>query len=268
MEHPGDAIRTKPGDRRDAWAAGAAGVMIRAVSQTKAPARILRCLPGRLVMAWAVLGAAAAVALMYCPAVYEVKLSDSESFLTSDNIYLWRQGIIFTDVQIRVLGIVVYEQHSQDREEIYEAIDQWHRRIAILLFLIGAIIGGLFGWREQRRWRRKQSPHDQRGWLWLPVSAAVFALLVFAGVPGVSGPSLSALVRWEMRAAQWSGPGWTLAELFDERWGEIARLAVYSVVIGWAAHVAAGARGVRWMAGRRPEQAADYGEDVVGPTNG
>src|SRR5262245_31289193 len=103
---------------------------------------------------------------------------------------------------------------------------------------------------------------------WLPASVAVFALLGFAGVPGVGGLSLWDEVRFRMRLAEAFGSNWTLKDLFESQWDEIARLAVHSVAIGWVAHVAAGARGVRLMAGRRPEQAADYGENVVGDSNG
>jgi hypothetical protein len=245
-------------------------VKIRSVSQTKASSRFLRYLPGRLVVAWAVLGAAAGVALMYCPAVYEVKLSDPGGYITpSESPRLSRRGIYFTDVRVRVLRTVVYEENSQEHQDISHTIDQWHRRVATRLLLLGAIFGGLIGWHEQRRWRKKQSPRDRRGWLWLPVSGAVFALLVFAGLPGVGGLSLWDEVRWDMRFAQAFGSrSWTLKDVFESQRGEVARLAVCSVVIGWAAHVAAGARGVRLMVGRRPEQAADYGDDVVGLTNG
>jgi hypothetical protein len=236
--------------------------MITSVTPTKPSSPILRCLPGRLVLAWAVLGAAAAVGLMYVPAVYEGRSSGMSDELTEEPpVFLSRIGMFFTEGRVRVLGEVVCEGRSQDPGEIYEAIDRWHTRVAGRLAAIGAILGALVGWREQRRWRRRPVVRRRGGWLWLPASVAVFSVLAVAGVPGENALTLWREWRWEMRVAETAGVGLSWKELWDLHGGVIVRLAMYSVAIGWAVHVAAGARGVRLSFGRRPEQAADYGED-------
>src|SRR5262245_32097695 len=142
---------------RDTCATGATAVMIGSVSQTqsKAPSRVLRCLPGRLVVAWAVLGAAAGVALMYWPAVYH-----EEAIHWSG---VWKSQGETTDRatssgQVRVLGTVVYDEQSRLPEEIGRAILEWRQRVTATLLLLGGLggLGGaLVGWREQRRFRRR-----------------------------------------------------------------------------------------------------------------
>jgi hypothetical protein len=237
--------------------------MISAVSQTQVPSRILCCLPGRLVVAWAVLGAAVAVGLMYIPAVYLAESSDWPPYSSQIPIFLSRRGIFFTEARVRVFGTVVYEERSQESEELDVTIDRWYGRVAARLAVVGGLVGALVGWSEQRRWRRGKLTRQRSGWLWLPASVVVFGLLVVAGIPGDVRWSLLNQVRWEMRVNKGVGSISSWSDWLEWQADEMARLAVVSVVIGWAVHVAVGARGVRSMVGRRPEQAADYGEDEV-----
>jgi hypothetical protein len=231
--------------------------MIRAVSQTKASSRILRCLPGRLVVAWAVLGAAAAMGVMYFPAVYKAQSTDRPLFTTQ----MPMEG------QVRVFGKVVYDEKSWQPDEIRGAIDGWRRGMTAGFAAVGGLLGALIGRREQRRLKGNCEFGCRGGRLGLVASAAAFAFLFVAGVPGDVEWSLYEWMRWEI---------WFIDQLGVTMWRrmsafyaiDLALLTIVSIAIGWAVHVAAGARGVRLLVGRRPEQAADYGENVVGPTNG
>jgi|GEM_PF-5292321 len=242
--------------------------MIRSVSPTEAPSRILRYLPGRLVVAWAVLGAAAGVALMYAPFVYDGQSSDSPKYSSTSPVYLSRIGTFFSEGRVRVFCKVIYDKKYLREGEAQEAVDWWYCRVAASLAAMGALVGMRIGWREQRRMRRCGVVGSRGGWLWLLMTAAVFVLLVVAGFPGNNGWSLLDQWRWQMRFADEYGLSWSWEDLPYLPWGEIVRLAIFSVVIGWAAQVAGGARGVRLSFGRRPEQAADYGDDVVVPKSG
>ena len=229
--------------------------MIRSVSPTEAQSRILRYLPGRLVVAWAVLGAAAGVALMYVPFVYEARLSDWPKSSKSP-----------PEGRVRVLGKVVCDAKSQG--EPPKMVNWWHRRVAACLAALGGLGGALVGWREQYRLRRSGSARPSGGRFSLAVTIAVFVLLVVAGVPGADEWTLLDHWRWRMRFAKELGASrlWTDLAGFSSR--EFVRLAIVSVAIGWAANVAAGARGVRLSFGRQPEEAADYGDDLVVPKSG
>src|SRR5687767_8005663 len=92
---------------------------------------------------------------MYVPAVYDGRSSDMPDRWGQPPVFLSRMGVYFTEGRVRVLGDVVYEEQSQDTDEIYRAIDRWHTRVAGRLAAIGALVGALVGWREQRRWRRR-----------------------------------------------------------------------------------------------------------------
>jgi len=235
--------------------------MISSVSPTETSSRIVRYLPGRLVVAWSVLGAAAAVGLMWVPAVYEAQSSDSPPYSSQTRIYLSRIGVFFSEGRVRVLGKVVYEEKYGERGETAQAINWWHCRVAAFHAGVGGLLGALVGWREQRRYRRQQSPAQRIGWLWIPLGVAIFVLLFVFGIPGDIEWSLLDLLRSQIRFAEEYSLSWSWKNLLDLPPGDVVRLVTVSVAIGWAVHVAAGARGVRLSFGRRLEQAADYGED-------
>jgi hypothetical protein len=238
--------------------------MIGSVSQTqrKTPSRILRCLPGRLVVAWAVLGAAAAVALMYAPVVYE------ERAIHISGAWRSNEGLpnrATSSGRVRVLGTVVYEESSKLPEEIGRGILWWQQRVLASLLLVGGLVGALVGWREQRRARRRALPRERGGRLWLVASLVVFAILTVAGFPGDGRVTLWFWLEGEWSLAIRFGPRLPEKERFESEFFAFARVTIAAIVIGWAAHVTARARGVRWPTSRRPEQAADYGDEVVGP---
>jgi hypothetical protein len=231
--------------------------MIGSVSQAEAPSRILPYRPGRLVVAWAVLGAAAGVALMYLPFVYQARSTDLPLFSTQMPLV----------GQVRVLGMTVYDDQQWKPGAVRREIDGWRRGVAAGLAGVGAVIGVLVGWRDHRRWRRASGTATHGGSLWLPASAAVFTLLFSAGTPGDVEWSLYRWLRWEiawfdqLSVTAW----WRVLGVYA---GDATLLAIASRAIGWAVHVAAGARGVRWSFGRQPEQAADYGDETGVPRAG
>src|SRR5262245_18845064 len=238
--------------------------MIGSVSQTKAFSRLLRCRPGRLVVAWAVLGAAAAVALTYSPVVYEewaIHISGA-----------WRSwegegppSLATSSGRVRVLGTVVYEEGSKLPEEIGRAILWWRERVLTSLLLAGGLAGALVGWHEQRRSRRRPLTSERGGRLWLVASLVVFAILAVAGFPGDDRLTLGYWLESEWSLAIRFGPSLPEKERFELEFAAFARVTIAAIVIGWAAQVALRARGVRWPTGQRPEQAADYADEVVGP---
>jgi len=239
--------------------------MIGSVAQPEVSSRLLRCLPGGLVVAWAILGAAAAVALMYSPLVYEEKaIHWSGVWRTSDGL----PNRATSSGQVRVLRTVVYDESSQLPEEIGRGIRWRHQRVHASLVVVGGLAGALVGWREQRRFRRRQSPAERGRRVWLVASLIVFAILTVAGFPGDSTLSLSYWMRTEWSLNTRFGPRWPAKELFEYEVAEFARVTIAAIVIGWAAHVAIRARGVRWPVGRRPDQAADYADNGVVPTKG
>jgi hypothetical protein len=219
------------------------------VNQPKPPSPITRWVPGRVTVAWAVLGAAAGVALMFAPFVYEGEYSGSI-------------GTTFTEVRVRVLGKVVLEKRYKELEEARDAVEWWRTRVAAGLAAVGGLIGTLVGRREQRRLRRSGVAARREGSLWLPVTAATFVLLAVGGIPGANDWTQLDQWRWrmwvreELRLGPWS---WALLPYLS--WGAYVRLATIAVAVGWAAHVAAGARG--FSIGRRPDQADDYCENMV-----
>jgi hypothetical protein len=222
------------------------------VSQTEAPSRIPRYLPGRLVVAWAVLGAAAGGAFMYLPFVYQAHSTDLPLFTT----------IMPLEGRVRVLGIPVYHDRQWKPGPVRRAIDEWRRRVTVGFAGVGAVLGAMVGRHEQRRRPRPSSPAARGGWLGLSASVAVFAFLFVVGTPGDVEWSLYEWLRWEIR---WFDllkiSVWHRLLAFYAI--DAVLLTIASIAIGWAVHVAAGARGVRWSPGRRPEQAADYGDDVA-----
>ena len=236
--------------------------MIASVAQTESSSRLLRCLPGRLVVAWTILGAAAAVALMYFPVLYEEKaIHISGASRTADG----RPNLATSSGLVRILGTVVYEEGSRLPKEIGRGILWWHQRVLASLLLAGGFVGALVGWREQRRFRRRPCPAERGGRLWLVASLIVFAILTVAGFPGDGRVTL-----WFWLESEWSlairfGPRLPDKERFESEFRAFARVAIAAIVIGWAAHVAARARGVRWPKARRPDQASDYADEVVGP---
>jgi len=238
--------------------------MIGSVSQTqrKTPSRILRCLPGRLVVAWAVLAAAAAVALLYAPVVYEERaIHFSGAWLSSEEL----PNRATSSGRVRVLGAVVYEESSRLPEEIGRGILWWRQRVLANLLLAGGLVGALVGWREERRIRRRPLPTERGGRLWLVASLVVFAILTVAGFPGDPTPSLGYWLESEWSLATMIGPSLPENERFEYEFDAFARVTIAAIGIGWAAHVVARARGVRWPTRRRPDQAADYGDEGVGP---
>jgi len=234
--------------------------MIGSVAQTKASSRLLRCPPGRLVVAWTILGAAAAVALMYSPVVYEEKaIHISGAWRTDDG----RPNLATSSGRVRILGTVVYEEGSRLPQEIGRGILWWHQRVLASLLLVGGLAGALVGWREQRRARRRPLPAERGRRLWLVASLVVFAILTVAGFAGDPRFSLSNWLQTEWSLNARFGPRWPAKELFEYEFREFVRVTIAAIVIGWAAHIAARTRGVRWPTSRRPEQAADYGDDGV-----
>jgi prepilin-type processing-associated H-X9-DG protein len=209
-------------------------------------------------LAWAILGAAAAVSLMYIPAVYEGRCPTCDD--RTGRIYLSRRGIVFFDGHVRVLGEVVYEERSQEREEVGLMVDQWHRRVAGRFAGLGALAGAVFGWREQRR-ARHQKHRLRGGWLGVAVAAVVFGALVLVGVPGEYRDSpwrwwrdyLQSWVKLYGWTWSWDGLGAPAAR-------DGLRLLLPAAAIGWAAQTATAARGVRLFPGRPPEQAEDYAD--------
>src|SRR5205823_8711837 len=131
----------------------------------------------------------------------------------------------------------------------------WHQRVLASLLLAGGLVGAPVGWREQRRSRRRLLTAERGGRLWLVASLVVFAILTVAGFPGDPTLSLSYWLRTEWSLNTRFGPRWPAKELFEYEFREFARVTIAAIVIGWAAHVAARARGVRWPTSRRPEQA-------------
>ncbi|HKA05658.1 MAG TPA: hypothetical protein VKD71_00280 [Gemmataceae bacterium] len=217
-------------------------------------------------MARTILGAAAAVALLYSPVVYEEKAIHISGF--------WRlsekpPNLATSSGRVRVLGTVVYEEGSKLPEEIGRGILWWHQRVLASLLLAGWLAGALVGWREQRRSRRRPWPAERERRLWLVASLIVFAILTVAGFPGDGRVTL-----WFWLESEWSlairfGPRLPEKERFEYEFGAFARVTIAAIVIGWAAwaaHVAARARGVRWPKARRPDQASDYADDAVVPT--
>ena len=241
--------------------------MIGSVAQTEASSRLLRCLPGRLVVAWTILGAAAAVALLYSPVVYE------EKAIHISGVWLVFEGegppiLPTSSGRVRILGTVVYDESSKLPQEIGRGILWWHQRVVASLLLMGGLAGALVGWREQRRSRRRPLPAERGRRLWLVASLLVFAILTVAGFPGDSTLSLSYWLQTEWSLNTRFGPRWPAKELFEYEVREFVRVTIAAIVIGWAGHVAARARGVRWPIGRGPDQAADYADDAVVPTKG
>jgi hypothetical protein len=239
--------------------------MIGSVAQTGPSSRLLRYLPARLVVAWTILGAAAAVALLYSPVVYEEQARHvSGVWRLSDGT----PNLATSSGRVRILGTVVYDEGSQRPEEIGRGILWWHQRVVASLLLVGGLAGALVGWREQRRSRRRPLPAERGRRLWLVASLFVFAILTVAGFPGDATLSLSYWLRTEWSLNTRFGPRWPAKELVEYEFREFVRVTIAAIVIGWAAHVAARARGVRWPIGRRPDQAADYADDGVVPTKG
>src|SRR5262245_35327594 len=117
--------------------------MISAVTQTKVRSRILRCLPGRLVVAWAVLGAATAVGLMYFPRVFNARTTALPMF-TANSPYEGR---------VRVLGVVVYDERSPNHVSLYVTVQWWLYGVMAGFAVLGAFVGAIIGRREERRWR-------------------------------------------------------------------------------------------------------------------
>jgi hypothetical protein len=208
------------------------------------------------------------MSLMYVPHVYEVRsINWPDNYqVLSTTTFLSRIGTFYYDANVRIVGIVVYENEGftlDETSEVEQEIKCWHRRTMACLAGFGAVIGVVVGWREQRRAnRRPLAPRG--GWLWLAVAAAVFGILFVAGVPGEYWPSAWTWVRWNWEAihANWA---WFWNDLGEPLAWETLRLGLPALIIGWAGHVAAGARGIRFPRGRRPEQAADYAESVPTP---
>jgi hypothetical protein len=243
-----------------------------AVNQAKAYWPALLCLPGHVTVAWAILGATAAISLMYIPAVYEGRCPNCDD--RSGRIHLSRRGAYSFDGRVRVLGQVMYEEQTQERAEVGLMIDRWHRRVAGCFAGLGALAGALVGGREQRRGAH-QRHRTRGGWLGVAVAAAVFGVLVLVGVPGEDRDS--PWRWWGKHLHSWVklyGWRWSWDDLGESIARDALRLLLPAAVIGWAAHTAAAARGVRLFPGRPPEQAADYADNVaaapaetsIGPT--
>src|SRR5262245_36381011 len=231
----------------------------------EASSRLLRCLPSRLVVAWTILGAAAAVALLYSPVVYEEHAIHISGF---SRLSEGPRNQATSSGRVRILGTVVYDEGSRLPVEIGRGILWWRQRVLASFLLIGGFAGALVGWREQRRSRRRPLPAERGRRLWLVASLFVFAILTVAGFPGDSTLSLSYWLQTEWSLNTRFGPRWPAKELFEYEFREFARVTIAAIVIGWAGHVAARARGVRWPIGRSPDQAADYADDAVVPTKG
>src|SRR5262249_13928174 len=167
--------------------------------------------------------------------------------------------------RVRILGTVVYDEGSKLPEEIGRGILWWRQRVVATLLLVGGLAGALVGWREQRRSRRRPLPAERGRRLWFVASLIVFAVLTVAGFPGDDRLSLGYWLESEWSLAIRFGPRLPEMERFEYEFGAFARVTIAAIVIGWAAHIAAHARGVRWPTRRRPDQAADYGDEVVGP---
>jgi hypothetical protein len=218
--------------------------------------RMARWLPGRVTLAWAVLGAAAGVTIMCAPWVYEGRSWSRLPYWTPDGPVLSRSGIDFSGGRVRVLGQVVYEAEYQESGEAQKEVGRWHRRVAGWLAGLGALAGVLVGWRERRRTAGR--PAARGGLVGLAAAVAVFAVLVWAGVPGRDdGPTFGTWVRWEVRDAVEVGWRYTLNEYLV--W-EGAGLCIVAAAVGWATQVAAAARGLRFPPGRPADQAEDYAE--------
>jgi hypothetical protein len=212
-------------------------------------------------LARAVLGAAASVALIYAPFVYEGESSGSPKYNSNAPLPVSRMGRIgatFTEVRVRVLGKVVLAKRYQELEEAREAVEWWRTRVAAGLAAVGGLGGALVGRREQRRLRRSGVAGRRGGPLWLP---AALVVLVVGGFPGANDWSQLDQWRWRIQLREELGLGWSWSLLPYLSWGAYVRLATIDLAVGWAIHVAAGARG--FSVGRRPDQADDYGENVV-----
>src|SRR4051812_30245579 len=87
-------------------------------------------LPSRLVVAWALLGAAAENSLMYSEWVFD---RDVDIWMIRDGNLrvppLSRQGMVSPSVGwVKVGGMLVYEGQDNDSAALSEEVVRWHRR--------------------------------------------------------------------------------------------------------------------------------------------
>lgn len=223
--------------------------------------RVAGRLPGRVVVAWTVLGAAAGLGLMYAPPVYDGRAWSHPPAWTDQGPLLGRLGMTSSGGSVRVLGQVVYEAESLPWGDAQEEVDRWHRRVALRLAGLGALVGALVGWRERRRAAGRAARPG--GLIGLAVAAVVFAVLAVAGVPGQGPPTFADWVRWEVRMAA-AGVQWEIV-LDEPLLWDGARLGLAAAAVGWAVQAATASRGVRFPAGKPLSQAEDYADAEAGP---
>jgi hypothetical protein len=214
-------------------------------------------LPSRVVVAWAVLGAAGATCLMYSKAVFHGEAKDWLTILSETFPGMMFDGWWPHDSRgrVEVAGQLVYEGSGPPGEP-ERIVGEWHLGVASVLGLLGAV-GGIIAHRLLRRPTTKAVGRDIR--LWLLFSVVVFFGLAWAGIPGESR-TLWSTARFVYQVS----PAWA-ADDFDWLGPATVRSAVIALVVSWAAHVIAVAAGCRWFSGPGPDQAADY--DDARPAN-
>ncbi|WP_020473130.1 hypothetical protein [Zavarzinella formosa] len=227
------------------------------MSQIETPAIRRRSL--RVTLAWAIIGAAAGVALMYAPPVFD---GHSHASWNPKLGVVGYSGRAFSDGYVQVCGVDVYRHHRYDNfEETRPVVEWWRHLVTASLAGLGALAGAMVA---RLTWlgRRSSGRADWR--LGLVVAFVVFGVLATAGIPGKQGRSLSI-------------EGWRLFQEFNNSYMptsmltdwtvdlglEALMLAVVSLAFGWAV----AAIGVRLPAGRRPDQAADFA-DGLAPVSG
>ncbi|WP_020473131.1 hypothetical protein [Zavarzinella formosa] len=222
------------------------------MSQIETP--VIRCRSLRVTLAWAIIGAAAGVALMHAPPIYTGQSHDCSDVAEECGIYC---GPTFSNGRVWVCGVEVYHENFYGTlDDARPEVEQWHRRVTAIFAGLGALTGVIIA---RLTWLGRRLPGRADWRLGLVAALVVFGVLVAAGIPGKQGRSLST-------------EGWRLFKHFNNSiiptswltdWTvdlglEALMLAVVSLVVGWAVAVI----GIRFPA-VRPDQAADFADGVA-----
>jgi hypothetical protein len=207
------------------------------------------------VVASAVLGAAAGIALLWCPAVFDV---DTELYCPScfnpdpaTRVQVCGCGFCQEAIRVRICCLTAHAGVGE-WADVWQQERAWNRGAIVSLGLVGGILGAAAG-RATRNRLRRPARADWR--LGVAAAVTVFVVLGSAGVPGEPAALFDRLPALRY-------PHYRAKEL-SALWWEAATLAVSALLVGWAAQVAGGACGVRLPRLRLPEQAADYDDQVV-----
>jgi hypothetical protein len=214
-------------------------------------------------VAWAVFGAAAAISLMYSPAVF-----DGKSFIVCPTYFGWdpdpeivrRFGTEDCSVgHVRICRRTIVDDvmpagHAQ------KVVGQWKLGSILVLGLLGGCAGSVVGGRLHWGGRRA-GPLDVR--LWFITTSVAFGVLTFAGLPGDNVWSVWGQAKGIIEDVRWGVSTQSLVDELGSCGTRTVFIHVRAMIVGWAIATIATSCGIRFPRRRLPPQAADYDDSVL-----